>query len=97
MAAQGGTSAVVAAWRRAQHGWPAAYPLVQFPNAPLIVALVASVVHGAASGDVASVARVLGRVSLIVWALLELGRGTNAARRVLGAGVLAWTAVGMLG
>ena len=26
-------------WRRGQHGWPARFPVLQLPNAPLIVAL----------------------------------------------------------
>ena len=39
-------------WRRGQRGWPASFPLVQFPNAPLVVALgawlVAALTDGAA-------------------------------------------------
>ena len=26
-------------WRRGQEGWPRSYPVAQFPNAPLLVAL----------------------------------------------------------
>ena len=25
-------------WRRGQHGWPAGFPVAQFPNTPLLVA-----------------------------------------------------------
>lgn len=79
---------VAAAWKRGQRGWPAAYPLVQFPNVPLILSLVASVVHGATSGRVADYAWATSRLALAVWAYEELLRGSNAFRRVLGLVIL---------
>jgi hypothetical protein len=33
-------------WQRAKHGWPARYPLVQFPNVPLLVAVAGLLVAG---------------------------------------------------
>ena len=31
-------------YHRAQHGWPASFPLLQFPNVPIIIAVVGAVV-----------------------------------------------------
>jgi hypothetical protein len=77
-------------WRRGQRGWPARFPLVQFPNAPLIVALVAGVVARIAEGTVRDGARAVGEVALIMWALMEIVRGVNWFRRALGLVVLAF-------
>lgn len=82
-----------ALWRRAQHGWPERFPVVQFPNAPLIVALAGSVVGRVTSGTVHDVARVVALLGLIAWAVLEVTSGTNWLRRLLGAGVLGYLAV----
>jgi len=80
-------------WRRAQHGWPASFPVVQFPNAPLIVALVASVIGHLSTGTLHDVARAVSLLGLIVWAVLEVVSGVNWLRRVLGAGFLVYLAV----
>ncbi len=82
-----------ALWRRAQHGWPARFPVVQFPNAPLLVALAAAVVGRLSSGTLHDVARTVSGLALAVWAALELARGTNWLRRLLGAGFLVYLAV----
>lgn len=71
-------------WAVGQRGFPAHYPVVQFPNAPLLISLIASVVHGQAHGDVADYAWAISRVGLAIWAYEELVRGDNAFRRVLG-------------
>ncbi len=81
------------AWRRAQRGWPAGYPLVQFPNAPLLVALAASVVAALTSGDVHDYARGVVYVGLAAWAWIELASGDNAFRRLFGLAGLAYVAV----
>jgi hypothetical protein len=78
------TASVRAGWARGQKGWPARYPLVQFPNAPLLLSLLASVVHRLADGTLADHAWVVSRLALAVWAWEELVRGDNAVRRVLG-------------
>jgi hypothetical protein len=85
------------AWTRGQQGWPASYPLVQFPNVPLIVSLVASVLHGAFSGTAADYAWAISRLALAVWAYEELVRGDNAFRRVLGLVVLVLITRGLVG
>jgi hypothetical protein len=73
-------------WRRGQQGWPARYVLVQLPNAPLLVGLIAGALPG-------TVARVVATAGLGVWAAMELAQGVNAFRRGLGAAVLAYLVV----
>lgn len=79
-----------AAWDRAQRGWPPDFPLVQFPNAPLLVAIVAWVAAALTDGTAHDVFRAVFIAGLVVWALLELVRGSNWVRRLLGAVVLAF-------
>ena len=81
------------AWRRAQRGWPAAYPLVQFPNAPLLLALAASVVAAMTDGDVHDYARGVAYAGLAAWAWIELASGVNAFRRLLGLAGLVYVVV----
>lgn len=79
-------------WRRAQHGWPAAYPLAQFPNAPLLLSFAASWLTGQlTTGDAAAYARAAASVLLACWAWLELTAGVNLWRRLLGAAFLVAT------
>ncbi len=66
---------------------------MQFPNAPLIVALAGSLVARLSSGTLHDVARVAALLGLIVWAGLEVASGANWLRRLLGAGVLGYLAV----
>jgi hypothetical protein len=72
-------------WRRAQHGWPARYPVAQAPNAPLGVALAAWVVGALTDGTVHDAARGVFSVALGAWAWEELTAGANAVRRGVGA------------
>lgn len=84
---------ITRAWRRGQEGWPAAYPVMQFPNAPLLVALAASVL-GRVCGDAARpYFDATFALLAAVWAYLELTAGSNAFRRVLGAGFLVYLVV----
>jgi hypothetical protein len=65
-------------------GFPRGFPIVQFPNAPLIVALVAGrvarVLRDAPHAYLAS----LSYLAMTVWAYDELIRGVNWFRRLLG-------------
>ncbi|WP_036726184.1 hypothetical protein [Patulibacter minatonensis] len=88
---------LAALWRRAQRGWPASYPVVQFPNAPLLVAIGASLFAKAASGDASDLLAAVSRVGVTIWAYLELAHGDDAFRRVLGAGGLVYVAVAISG
>lgn len=78
----------LALWRAGQHGWPRAFPVAQFPNAPLGAALAASAVAAVTDGDAHDVAHAAARVMLGVWAYGELSGGVNWFRRGLGAVVL---------
>jgi hypothetical protein len=84
-------------WRRGQEGWPRRYPLVQLPNAPLLLALGG----GALARSPRETARRAGEavrvLGMLCWAAGELARGANAWRRLLGAGTLAALARGALG
>ena len=73
-----------------QQGWPPGFVLVQVPNTPLIVALVAVVVAHLAGGRLADFADAVSRLALAVFAYLELTDGVNWFRRLLGAVVLAY-------
>lgn len=75
---------LVALWRRGQHGWPARFPLAQFPNAPLIVA-VAGWLGAALTKDPArSYAEGTFYAGLTAWAWAEMAAGVNWFRRVIG-------------
>jgi hypothetical protein len=81
-------------WRRGQQGWPSRFVLVQLPNAPLIVGLVAGAAAAAtARGTVHDVAVVVATLGVAVWAVQELLQGVNWFRRLLGAAMLAYLVV----
>lgn len=82
--------ALGAARRRAQHGWPARFPVAQFPNTPLLAALAGWVVARFADGDLHDLGRAVLLLGLAVWAYGELTQGVNWFRRLLGAGFLVW-------
>jgi hypothetical protein len=74
-----------------QFGWPRGFPLVQFPNAPLILAFLggvaASIMHGAAHGD----ARAVSYIAMAIWAYEEFADGVNWFRHLLGLAYLVST------
>jgi hypothetical protein len=71
-------------WQRLQQGWPASFPLAQFPNPPLIAAFVAWIIAALTRGDVHDHARAVFYVGLSVWAWLEVSDGANWVRRAFG-------------
>jgi hypothetical protein len=73
--------------------WPRRYPIVQAPNAPLLVALAAWVVAELTSGSAHAYARAVFYVGLAAWAWLELTEGVNLFRRVLGVAGLVFVVV----
>jgi len=84
------------AWRTvAAISLPARYPIVQFPNPPLIVSLGAGVVAGWLSGEAARTANAVSSVALVVWAYEELAHGVNVFRRGLGLAFLVIAVVGI--
>jgi hypothetical protein len=80
-------------WRRGQRGWPASFPVVQFPNAPLLVALGGWPVAALTGGSVHSYARAVFYVGLAAWAWEELTDGVNWVRRGLGVAGLVYVVV----
>lgn len=73
--------------------------VMQLPNIPLWVFLVATAVRLVAHphGTVGTVVSVVATVAIVVWAGLEVARGVNPFRRILGGVVLVAVAVGLLG
>lgn len=80
-------------WRRGQHGWPASYPVVQLPNAPLLVALGGSLVAALTDGSAHAYGRATFYTGLAAWAWEELTDGANLLRRALGAAGLGYVVV----
>jgi hypothetical protein len=80
--------AQVPGWRAfrclTQLSFPRSYPIVQFPNAPLILAcmsgLAAHYTHSQEHADLQAVSY----LSMAIWAYLELTQGVNTVRRLLG-------------
>ena len=85
--------AFTSGWRRGQRGWPASFPLVQLPNAPLLVALAAWLVGALTDGKVHAYARAAFYAGLAAWAWEELAGGVNWVRRSLGAAGLVYVVV----
>jgi hypothetical protein len=70
--------------RLTQIGLPPRFPIVQFPNAPLILAFLAGVVASHVHGASRSYATAAEYLAMTVWAYEELARGVNWFRRLLG-------------
>ncbi len=92
-------NAPVAGWRGFQRltrlSFPRSYPIVQFPNAPLILAFVSGLVAHHSHGREHSDAQALSYLSMAVWAYLELFHGVNAFRRLLGLAYTLTTAMAL--
>ena len=65
------------ALRRARRGWPESFPLVQFPNAPLTIALGAWLVAALTDDSLHDYARAAFYAGLAAWAWGELAGGAN--------------------
>jgi hypothetical protein len=72
--------------------------LAQWPNAPLLIFLVATVVRLVFSptGAIGTMVSVVGTVALVWWAGDEILRGVNPFRRILGGTVLVAVVVGLV-
>lgn len=80
-------------WRRGQRGWPASFPVAQFPNAPLLVAVGGWLVAALTDGSVHAYGRAVFYSGLAAWAWEELAGGVNWVRRALGAAGLVYVVV----
>jgi len=83
--------------RRGQQGWPRRFPIAQFPNPSLLVALAGSGLAAVTRGATHDVGRAIFTLALAVWAGQEAAFGVNWFRRLLGLAVLVWIAVGLAG
>jgi hypothetical protein len=79
--------------RLTELGWPRRFPLVQFPNIPLIVAFLAGEVAHHAHGSAHADASAISYLAMTVWAYEELIRGVTWFRRLLGLTYLGSTIV----
>jgi hypothetical protein len=70
--------------RLTQFSFPRSYPIVQFPNAPLILAFASGLLAQHSHGREHSYAHAVSYLSMAIWAYLELFSGVNAFRRLLG-------------
>jgi hypothetical protein len=84
-------------WRRGQAGWPRGFPVAQFPNAPLLLALAGWGLAQATEAKAHDVGRAVFTVGLGAWAWEEAASGVNWFRRLLGAGALVWIVVRLAG
>jgi hypothetical protein len=85
---------IVDAWRRGQAGWPRRFPVAQFPNPPLLLALAGRGLEAAAGGAARDAGRAVSTLGLTVWAWQEAVDGVNWFRRVVGIGALVWLVLG---
>lgn len=84
-------------WRRGQRGWPRGFPIVQFPNPPLILAFAGWAVAAISSGTVHDIGRWIFTIGLAIWAWQETTGGVNWFRRLLGVAGLVWVLITLVG
>jgi hypothetical protein len=70
--------------RLTQLSFPRSYPIVQFPNVPLIFAFVSGLLAHGLHGREHAYAQAVSYLAMAIWAYLELVYGVNAFRRLLG-------------
>jgi hypothetical protein len=79
--------------RLTQLSFPRSYPIVQFPNAPLIIAFASGMVARYSHGSEHAYAQAISYLAMAIWAYLELFHGVNGFRRLLGLAYTISTAV----
>jgi hypothetical protein len=70
--------------RLTQLGWPRNFPIVQFPNAPLIIAFLAGEAAKHTHGSIHADASAISYLAMTIWAYEELVHGVNWFRHLLG-------------
>lgn len=63
---------------------PRSFPIVQFPNRPLIATILAALIARNTRGRTRAAATVVSRLALLVWSAEEIFEGANWFRRLLG-------------
>jgi hypothetical protein len=90
-------NAPVTCWRAFKRltrlSFPRSYPIVQFPNAPLILAFASGLLAHHIHGRGHSYAQAVSYLAMAIWAYLELFQGVNTFRRLLGLAYTISTAV----
>jgi hypothetical protein len=90
-------NAPVKCWRAfkrlTQLSFPRSYPIVQFPNAPLILAFGSGLLAHYSHGREHFYAQAVSYLAMAIWAYVELFHGVNAFRRLLGLAYTISTAV----
>jgi hypothetical protein len=79
--------------RLPQLGWPSDFPIVQFPNAPLIVAFLAGTVAARTHDPGHAYLAAISFLAFGIWAYEELLHGVNWFRHLLGLGYAIFTVV----
>ena len=79
--------------RLTQLSFPRSYPILQFPNAPLILAFASGLLANHTHGREHAYAQTISYLAMAIWAYLELFHGVNAFRRLLGLAYTISTAV----
>jgi hypothetical protein len=74
-------------------GWPSEFPIVQFPNAPLIIAFLAGAAAARTHGSGHAYLAAISFLAFGIWAYEELLHGVNWFRHLLGLGFGIATAV----
>ena len=72
--------------RLTEGGWPRKFPMVQFPNAPLIASLIAAEAAGQTHGAPHAYTSAIAYLAFTIWAYEELVHGVNWYRQLLGLG-----------
>jgi hypothetical protein len=70
---------------------PRRFPIFQFPNPPLIAAMVAAAIARTTQGRTSHRAMQLSRLGLLWWSAEEIMSGANWFRRLLGAAAGAYS------
>jgi hypothetical protein len=85
--------------RLTQINFPPSFPIIQFPNPPLIIAFVASEIGKSIHSAGRTYCLAIVFVAMSIWAYEELAHGVNWFRRLLGAAyiciIVARIAVGL--
>ncbi len=83
--------------RLSRAGWPRGFEIVQFPNPPLILALLADLSARVTHGEAHRASLAVFYAALTVWAYREAAEGENWFRRALGCGFLVYVVVQLTG
>lgn len=71
---------------------PPRFPIFQFPNKPLVVAIASRALAVRLGNEAGRSARNLSNLALLYWAYEEVAHGANWLRRLLGLGGAAFSA-----